>query len=1103
MQRTRGQTRCARGFARAVAGVFAPLFFLIGAAQAGSPPLSVQRYSLEEGLSQQAVNAIVQDHEGFMWFGTEDGLNRFDGYEFRQLRHARGDTKSLPNGWISSLVPTEAGLWIATDGGGVVFRNAQTGALESPVPLRDAGDLQRVRVLARDRLGRLWIGSRDAGVALFDPRSSELQRVRHSATEPNSLSDNSVFALVHLRNGDTLVGTARGLDRLRAGTFDVSRVALPPELVPPGQGLRVRALAETVDGMIWVGTDAGLGRFDPRARSWRVYRAGSGPGPVSSTGGLPDNRVQTLLVDSQGRLWIGLLNGLSWLDPVTETFSSYFRDVADTRSLPDDYIVSLFEDRGGSLWIGTKSGGIAKWNPRTWSFGHARASAEEGFTDRNITSFAEDRQGRLWIGTFGSGINLLDRASGRVSPVRHVAGQPGSLSDDRVMVMLEGSSGHLWVGTMGGGLNRFDPQTLRAEVFTHDPTVPTTLAAPGIMSLLEVDKQLWVGTFGGGISRLDADSRRFDNLRPGPEDGLHLSSGRVTAMARDRSGHVWIGTDGGGLNVWDSKTRRLHYYKRDAKRLDSLSGDSIYSILVDDNGGVWIGTRGGGLDRVVNPGEAPQGLRFANFAEPQGLPNNTIYGLRADGTGNIWMSTNFGLARLEPRSGKVQVFHRLHGLQAEEFNFGAHYRDRSGKLFFGGAAGFNSFYPEMLEINERPPRVVLTQFLKLNSPGVAGVPEERLERLKLSHQEDVITLRFAALDFADPRANRYEYKLEGFDEDWVAADERRTATYTNLPGGDYVFRVRASNSDGVWSTQDLALPIEVAPSPWLSPYAYAGYALFAMLLLLAVWYAQQRRIARAAELQARLEQQVSDRTYELAQRNRELEDANRRLEMASLTDTLTGLANRRYLMEQFPRLIAERKNSAGLALMIIDLDALKPINDQHGHAAGDEVIVEIARTLRQAIRPDDVLARWGGDEFVVVAQAQHVEQACMLAERIRERIAKMKCVLPRGAVVRTSCSIGLTCLPFVPGNPDAVSWEHAVKIADLALYRAKRGRNAWRGWFGTERVASLQVATQQSVITAVESNVDALIASGLIIEHMSTLGSDDTVNTLRVLREAR
>lgn len=1067
-----------------------------------TPPLSVQRYSLEEGLSQQAVNAIAQDAEGFMWFGTEDGLNRFDGYEFRQLRHERANEQTLPNGWVSALVPADDGLWIGTDGGGIVFRSAQTGRLSSPAPLRDTPDLERIRSVTRDSLGRLWIGSRDAGVAIFDPRTNELERLRHSPTEPQSLSDNSIFTILSLRNGNKLVGTAAGLDMISASNHDIARVALPAELTPPGQPLRIRALVEAADGMVWVGTDNGLGRYDPRNDRWRVYRHDAS-NPVS----LPDNHVWSLLIDSQGRLWVGMIQALAWFDSATESFSSYRRDPVDARSLPDNYIVSLFEDRGGSLWIGTKSGGLAKWNPRTWSFGHTRASSAEGYSDSNITSFAEDRLGRLWIGTFGGGINLLDRSTGKVTQIRHGNGARGSLSDDRVMAMLEGSDGEIWVGTMAGGLNRFDPRTLRAEVFQHDPAVPTALGATGVMSLLEVDKQLWVGTFGGGISRFDSRTRRFDNLRAGPEDGLHLSSGRVTALARDRTGHVWIGTDGGGVNVWDVKTRRLYYYKRDAKQLDSLSADTIYTILVDDNGGVWIGTRGGGLDRVVNPADAPSQLRFTNISEAQGLPNNSVYGVRADGMGNIWLSTNFGLGRIDPRTldaekPVIQRFHRLHGLQAEEFNFGAHYRDRSGKLFFGGASGFNSFYPEVLEFNERPPRVVLTQVLKLNEPGVKGVPEERIEKLALSHKEDVVTLQFAALDFADPRSNRYEYRLDGFDHEWVRADERRAATYTNLPGGHYVFRVRASNSDGVWSTQDLTLPIDVSPSPWLSTWAFVAYFVLALLMLLGVWYAQQRRLARAAAHRAELEQQVSDRTYELAQRYRELQDANRRLEMASYTDTLTGLSNRRYLMQQFPQLLAKHKGSQGLAIMIIDLDALKPINDQHGHAAGDELIIEVARTLKQAIRPDDVLVRWGGDEFVVVAHAQHVEHATMLAERVRERVAKMKCVLPRGTVVRTSCSIGLTCLPFVPDNPEAVSWEHAIKIADLALYRAKRGRNAWRGWFGTESVAMLQ-SGNQSPISAIESNVDALIANGIIIELSSTRGSDDTVNALRVLREAR
>src|SRR6185436_5077161 len=228
-----------------------------------TPPLSVQRYSLEEGLSQQAVNVIAQDAEGFMWFGTEDGLNRFDGYEFRQLRHDRGDPRSLPNGWVSSLVASDDGLWIATDGGGVVFRNAKTGQLETPAALRDVPDLQSARALSRDSLGRIWIALLHEGVAIFDPRTGELQRLRHSPTQPNTLSDNAVSTILQLRNGDKLIGTASGLDRLPAASFEVTRVPLPAELAKPGQPLRVRALTESPDGTVWVGTDGGLGRYEP------------------------------------------------------------------------------------------------------------------------------------------------------------------------------------------------------------------------------------------------------------------------------------------------------------------------------------------------------------------------------------------------------------------------------------------------------------------------------------------------------------------------------------------------------------------------------------------------------------------------------------------------------------------------------------------------------------------------------------------------------------------------------------------------------------------------------------------------------------------------
>lgn len=1051
-----------------------------------------ERLGMEDGLSQLTVHAIVQDATGFLWFGTEDGLDRYDGYGFRHVRRDRSDVTSLTSDFITDLAVDAAGrLWVATGGGGVLWKEPgedRFRVLEPRGGLAAMHDLQHVRAIAFDRRGRLLIGSRDAGLAIYDPSSGELTRHRHDRADPDSLGDDVIYDVIEDRRGDLWLATGAGVDRFVTASGRFERQ--PREGANRVQRVRARAVLEDHLGVIWAGTDAGLLRIDPLTGAVAVFRH-----VPSDPTSLPSDEVNTVYEDSAHRLWVGTAAGLALLDRERASFDVYRRDPADVTSLPDDHIVSLFEDRGGLLWVGTQFGGVAKWNPRTWSFGHHAASPEEGAAARNITSFAEGADGRLWVGTFGGGIRRVDRTTGRVTVLKQ---GPGGLTDDRVMVLLADRDGAMWAGTMAGGLNRIESDTDRVTVYRHDPADPHSLPAQTIASLLRDSRdRIWVGTFGGGLARFDRETGRFVRYAPDPGNPVRLAGGRITALAEDRSGYIWVGTEGAGLHVLDPSTGRFHRLPHDPRDPDSLASDTVYTIFVDAAGTVWVGTRGGGLDRVIGSSSNPRSIRFANLSEKDGLANDTIYGIRQDSSGRLWLSTNYGLARVDPLSGEIRTFHRAHGLQAEEFNFGAHYSNAAGELFFGGPNGYNVFDPHRLQFGNRAPPVVLTSFLKLNRPAGTG-PYEAIRSLHLDHRDDVVTFEFAALDFTEPHANRFRYRLEGFDHDWIDAGTERRATYTRLPGGRYRFRVQAASPDGVWNEDGLSIDVEVEPPPWASWWARTAYALLALLLVGAAWFAHRRTLEREAAYSRRLEEEVRARTQELAERNRELERVNRRLEEASLSDPLTGLGNRRSLEQAMPRLLANAGQGAGrhagerqMALLIIDLDRLKPINDEFGHEAGDQVLAQVSAILRDCLRETDEVVRWGGDEFVVACSPLDFDGAAALAERIRSGIAAHRFVVSGSHHARTSCSIGFACYPFVREAPSLLTWEQVLNLADMALYRAKSTRNAWVGWSGTALAAH-----EPDLLSLFERDSAEAERRGLLVVRTSMHTNDQTIDRL-------
>lgn len=1037
-----------------VAVVFAGLMLQPVLAANDVHPMRFDSVSLNEGLSQSSVIAIEQDSEGYMWFGTENGLNRFNGYDLEHFRRERGNPAALRNDFVYALAEAgDGGLWIGTNGGGLAHLDAYRDTVTTWVhneadATTIAGDIIRVMLLDGD--GKLWLGLRGAGLDYFDSATGKFEHIDLG-------SPVSVFALEKDRHGDLWVGADEGLFRVSGKDGAVSRYSHDSADPSSISGDRIRSIFEDNNGELWIGTrGAGLNRLDRQTSAFVRY--GHDPKDAAS---ISNDRVTTILEDAAGRLWVGTADGLNLMDRQNGSFTRYRREAQDGMSLGGNSVAALYQDRSGILWVGTLTGGVSKWNPRTWGLGlQDQVSLSDDTTMQpNVTAFATDADGTLWIGTFGEGLIKRNRDTGETRVYRHDPADPHSMSGDRVMSLHLARDGSLWVGTMMAGLNRFDPKSGRSVVYQNDPDDPQSLSANGIMAIHEdASGQVWVGTFGGGISVFDPATGTFARHRASAEGGNSLSSDRVTSFAEDSNGRIWIGTDAGGLNVFDPQTNQFHVFRYDQDDPKSLSDNTVYALHIDAAGTVWVGTRGGGLDRVVGNPSALDSVTFANLSQRDGLSNDVVYGIQSSADAELWVSTNFGISRINPKSGEIRELHRRDGLQSEEFNFGAHHRSADGKLYFGGQNGFNAFDPDQLASSSIIPPVVLTGFFRSNDPVKAGLPDDLGEGIELSYRDNDVSFEVAALDFTASEHNRYMYKLEGVDDEWIDLGNRRRITYTDLDHGSYLLRVKAANSEGVWNEAGLALPIRVTPAPWETWWAYLGYLAAAVQLAVFLWMGHRRKLRREEEYSYRLEKEVHARTEELAHRNDELKKLALSLQESSLSDPLTGLRNRRFVFEEVSRDLdtisrkyeneregLDPNDASDLVFMMIDLDNFKPINDTYGHAAGDKMLLDIRDVLLNTCRRSDFVIRWGGDEFVVIAKQSHAGESEALAERIRQQVETREFQLPEGQIVRTTCSIGFTSFPLFRGQAENGNLDDIINVADSLMYEAKRQKNAWVG----------------------------------------------------------
>jgi signal transduction histidine kinase/ligand-binding sensor domain-containing protein/DNA-binding NarL/FixJ family response regulator len=845
-----------------------------------SQQVRFEHLPLDKGLSQSVVTDFVQDNLGFLWLATQEGLNRYDGYTFKIFK----DDPALPNGLKGNFIA-------AID--------------EGPG-------------------GEIWIGTADGGLNRYDPQSGQFSTYIHDPQQSNSLSESSVSSLDVDPKGVVWVGTNnKGLNRLDPTSGQITRYLNDPQNPDSlNSNTIITVLADDI-GIVWVGTlGGGLNRLDPRTGRFTHFLND----PLDSQS-ISSNDIQTLYSDSQGVLWVGTFTGgLNRHDPHSNSFTRYETIPDDLASVSSNSIAAIFEDSTGQFWIGTQGGGLNLLDRSSGVFTRIQNDPNNpmSLSNNSVMSIYEDRSGIVWFGTFGSGADYYDPFKNKFVWIHAEPGNPNSLSSNSLWTIYEDDQGILWIATNGSGLNRFDPRTGEWKHYLNDPANPDSLGnntvyliypddqgtfwlgtpdslirfdpqsetfytytTPGLLSILE-DSQgnFWLGSTQGLIlfDRQTGNTRYFLS---DPDDPTTLNSNVVSALFEDADRNFWVGTFNGGFHKFDVQANHFTRYTKNSGEPDSISSNTILTIYQAKDGSLWLGTSGG-----LNLFD-PQAEKFTTWREKDGLPNDYVYGILEDDKGRLWFSTNKGIARFDPSELVFKNYDKTDGLQSNEFNQWSAFRNSEGVMYFGGVNGLNAFHPDQILDNPYVPAIILTNFEIYNQPvevapnSVLQQPIETSQEISLSHTDDFFRFEYAALHFSSPEEIQYAYQMEGLDKGWNMVGKQRAANYTNVPPGNYTFRVKGTNSDGIWNEQGVAIKIAIPPPFWQTTWFRVMTALAVIGGISGVFLLRIQSIEKQRQ---QLEAQVDERTRELRQTMLALETAKDAAEAANRAKS-TFLAN--------------------------------------------------------------------------------------------------------------------------------------------------------------------------------------------------------------------
>jgi len=785
--------------------------------------IKFKNISVEQGLSQSTINCILQDSKGFMWFGTQDGLNKYDGYTFEVYKHQPRDTNTLSHNWIWDIYEDEEGmLWIATWQGFSKYDPYLKNFTRYFPKKDDINSISNSRPtsIAQDNNGNLWIGTWGGGINIFDSEREVFYAYQNDPNNNSSLSNNFVRDLYIDSQNRLWIGTWDGLCCLIpdsiAGKDDIRFKRYLPDQNNRSNisGNQIVSISGDKYGDIWIGTmQSGLNRFNNLTKKFIHYKY-----DIKIPASINSNRIGEISPDSFGNLWVGTQDrGLNRYIKNDDGFLHYTMDGNRSNNLSSNAITAIYEDRSGNLWIGTETNGLNILNLREKKFSHYQQSGSDNISlsGNLVRSFYEDENNHIWIGTQESGLNHFSPATGEFRHFKYNPGDQYSISHNNIQTIVADNSGKIWIGTFGGGLNQFDPKSKKFFRYKHNDLNDKSIGSDFIEALLyDPEGNLWIGTASNGLDKYDLESNEITHYKFDENDPFSISTNYILSLYQDSQGRLWIGGWGGGLNLYNHKNQQFTRFVHNPKIPHSLCDNIVNSIFETQNNGkstLWVGTAGG--LSYMSLDDSTLGI-FNHYFESDGLPNQHIYGILRDKNGDMWISTNNGLSKFAPPD-NFENFNIADGLATNEFSGGAYYQCQDGRLLFGSSKGFISFYSDSIEKNMKIPPIIITNFKKFNKNVNIGKHISYLKDLQLIYTDNVFSFEFSALDFTAPMKNQYAYKMDGFHKEWIFTDsKRRSATFTNLDPGEYTFWVRGSNNDGIWNEKGTSIEIIISPPFW-------------------------------------------------------------------------------------------------------------------------------------------------------------------------------------------------------------------------------------------------------------------------------------------------